>query len=98
MDVTIAPESALQRAPLAGGRDFLRQQKPSRTALARWVDGALLAWWVDGGLAGLASRRGLLGRRAACCRFPRHLHTLERTPRAVENALARARRKLRAAR
>ena len=52
---------------------FLRQQKPSRMALA---------WWLDGSLAGLAGRRGLLGRRAACCRFPRHLHTLERTPRA----------------
>ena len=52
---------------------FLRQQKPSRMALA---------WWVDGGLAGLAGRRGLLGRRAACCRFPAHPRTLERTPRA----------------
>ena len=71
---------------------FLRQQKPSRMALAWWVDGVFLcqqkssrmalAWLVDGGLAGLASRRGLLGRRAACCRFPAHLHNLERTARA----------------
>ena len=50
---------------------LLRQQKPSRMALA---------WWVDGGLAGLASRRGLLGRRAACCRFPAHPRTTERIP------------------
>ena len=51
MDVTIAPESALQRAPLVGRWGFLCQQNPSRMALA---------WRVDGVLAGgLASRRGL---------------------------------------
>ena len=73
MDVTIAPESALQRASLAGGRG-------SSPSAETQPDGAGL---VDRrGLAGLAGRRCLLGRRGACRRFPAHPRTLERTPRA----------------
>ena len=51
----------------------LCQQKSSRMALAWLIDGVLLVWRVGG---------ALLGRRDACCRFPAHPRTLERTPRA----------------
>ena len=120
MDVTTAPESALQRAALVGRRGLAglvggRGSSPSAKTQpdgaglvgGRGVspsaetqpDGAGLAGGrgsspsaktqPDGagpvgrrGLVGLASRRGLLGRRAACCRFPAHPRTPERTPRA----------------
>ena len=59
---------------------------PRFSALPWWVDGIFsvsrnpTGWRrpgrVDGGLAGLASRR------IACCRFPAHPRTLERTARA----------------
>ena len=69
----LPPSPRFQRAGLAGGRG-------SSPSAETQPDGAGL---VDRrGLAGLASRRCLLGRRGACRRFPAHPRTLERTPRA----------------
>ena len=69
----LPPSPRFQRAGLVGGRG-------SSPSAETQPDGAGL---VDRrGLAGLASRRCLLGRRGACCRFPAHPRTLERTPRA----------------
>ena len=49
--------------PLSAGGRCNCPRVRALSALAWWVDGALLAWRVDGGLTGLASRRGLLGGR-----------------------------------